>query len=157
MRQVENGSWVNDQQKVRHTLREVPWCLEDGSRARLPVLKGAAADEVYLELVGAPPLAPVLVSAKLAEHALACPLSRGSVLRGAPVPAPSYRGSRPGGAGCGANLTTMLATALTVPAQRQRRTPRLRHADQMAVLKGFGSRAGCKHQAWAAGRCPYRG
>ena len=58
MRQVENGSWVNDQQKVRHTLREVPWCLEDGSRARLPVLKGAGADEVYLELVGAPPLAP---------------------------------------------------------------------------------------------------
>ncbi len=56
MRQVENGSWVNDQQTVRHTLREVMWCLEDGSRIRLPVLKGAGADEVYLELVGALPV-----------------------------------------------------------------------------------------------------
>ena len=54
MRQVENGSWVSDKQKVRHALREAPWCLEDDSRARLPVLKGAGADEVYLELVGAP-------------------------------------------------------------------------------------------------------
>ncbi len=53
MRQVESGSWVSDEQTVRHVRREVPWCLEDGSRARLPVLKGAKADEVYMETVGA--------------------------------------------------------------------------------------------------------
>jgi len=53
MRQVESGSWVSDEQTVRHVRREVPWCLEDGSRARLPVLKGAKADEVHMETVGA--------------------------------------------------------------------------------------------------------
>jgi hypothetical protein len=53
LRQVNSGEWVRDQHVVRQTWRESPWCLEDASHARLPVIQSRLARRLHLELAGA--------------------------------------------------------------------------------------------------------
>ncbi len=55
MRQVNSGEWVRDQHVVRQTWREAPWCLEDASHVRLPVIQSRLARRLHLELAGAAP------------------------------------------------------------------------------------------------------
>ncbi|CAL8467759.1 g7297 [Coccomyxa elongata] len=52
MRQVNSGEWVRDQHVVRQTWREAPWCLEDASHVRLPVIQSRLARRLHLELAG---------------------------------------------------------------------------------------------------------
>ena len=49
-----NGRDARDTQRIRSTKREAHWYLKDGSHVRLPVIGGAAAAHLELELAGAP-------------------------------------------------------------------------------------------------------
>lgn len=70
--------------RVRRAEREVPWCLEDNSGLRLPILEGRSADPLDLVHLGAaalhalppfppafssPPLAPARVLTRARTHA----------------------------------------------------------------------------------------
>ena len=48
-----NGRDAQDTQRTRTTKREARWYLKDGSAVRLPVIGGAAAAHLELELAGA--------------------------------------------------------------------------------------------------------
>ncbi|KAK9816435.1 hypothetical protein WJX72_000210 [[Myrmecia] bisecta] len=47
----QDGSWVRDNQTVRHSVRETKWSLEEG-KARLPVVDALKADVLSLDLAG---------------------------------------------------------------------------------------------------------
>lgn len=65
MRQVNSGEWVRDQHVVRQTWREAPWCLEDASHVRLPVIQSRLAHRLHLELAGAAPVSCLSVEFRL--------------------------------------------------------------------------------------------
>ena len=69
MKRAQGGEWVRDRQQLRNSTREARWCLEDGGRTRLPVLDGAKATELILELAGGHLIVFILLSA-----AHRCPL-----------------------------------------------------------------------------------
>ena len=52
MRQIESGEWVRGQQELRYTQRETPWCIEDSSQSRLPIIGGTNASRLPLTISG---------------------------------------------------------------------------------------------------------
>lgn len=58
MKKNQSDQWVKDTQQVRNTTREARWCINDGSRTRLPVIDSGSASELSLHPVGQSSAAP---------------------------------------------------------------------------------------------------
>ncbi|KAK9792973.1 hypothetical protein WJX73_004605 [Symbiochloris irregularis] len=51
-KQTPTGSWVREKQELRREQKEAKWCLQDGSRTRLPVISAFEATDLMLRLAG---------------------------------------------------------------------------------------------------------
>lgn len=64
---------MREKQELRHEQKEAKWCLQDGSRARLPVISAFEATDLALKLAGA------AVSSRLYVCAVACTIAEDGV------------------------------------------------------------------------------